>query len=127
MGFTTDSTSSGLNDPDEAGYEDWSALRAMGEESLIEESRLCFFREAWRFFMAGTRNRVVLFGSTKTSFPTAMASIFVAGWYWEILAWTHLSVNDWSAAAEERSSFGSATTTFMPELANALRTVESVS
>ena len=31
------------------------------------------------FFMAATRNCVVLFGSTKTSLPTAMASIFVAG------------------------------------------------
>jgi hypothetical protein len=32
------------------------------------------------FLMAGTRYLVVLCGSTKTSFPTAMASIRVLGW-----------------------------------------------
>ena len=49
------------------------------EEILMFLSRLYFVREAWTFFMAGTRNFVVLLGSTKTSFPTAMASICVAG------------------------------------------------
>ena len=45
----------------------------------------------------------------------------------EMLAWTHASVKDWSAAALARSSFGMATTTLIPEFANAVRTVASVS
>lgn len=37
MGLITGSISSGLNDPAEDGYEDWSALSATGEEILIAE------------------------------------------------------------------------------------------
>ena len=80
MGLKTGSTSSGRKDPAEDGYEFPRALRAMGEETLMTLSRLNLTRAWCMFFMAGTRNLVVLCGSTKTSLPTAMASTWVLGW-----------------------------------------------
>lgn len=76
--------------------------------------------------MAGTRNKVVLFGSTNTSFPTATASILVF-LYATTLDWTHVSVYDWLAAAEARCSLGRLTVTEMLDPERAERTEESES
>lgn len=92
----------------------------------MAELKLSFWRELYMFFMAGTRYGV-FWGSTKTSLPTAIASIMVLGWKGAMLDWSHASVDDWLAAAEARSSFGSATVTEMPEPESAVRTEESVS
>ena len=73
-GFITGSIISGLNTPADGGYELLRELSATGEETLMDEI-LCFTSELYTFFIAGTKKSVVLFGSTKTSFPTAMASI----------------------------------------------------
>lgn len=127
MGFITGSINSGLKDPADDGYELCRALNAIGDETLMEESRFWDLRAVWMFFIAGTRNSVVLFGSTKTSLPTAIASIFVAGKYLVMLACTQFSAKVWSLAVEERSSLGKATTTEMSEFDSAVKTVESVS
>lgn len=39
---------------------------------------------------------MVLFGSATTSLPMAMATIWVLGWKWEMLAWTYLLVKNGS-------------------------------
>ena len=44
-----------------------------------------------------------------------------------MLDWTHVSVNDWVEAEEERSSLGRATVTEMPDPERADRAVWSVS
>lgn len=79
MGLKTGSIRFGRNDPAEDGYEFCNALRAMGEDTLTARSSLYLTSAWWMLYIAGMRKPVVLWESTKTSLPTAMASMTVEG------------------------------------------------
>ena len=77
--------------------------------------------------MVGMRYLVVLCGSTKTSLPTAMDSIWVEGWYAATFFSIQVDVKDLLLAAAKRSSLGRSTMTLIPVPDKALRTAGSES